>query len=129
MAYLIALLLSLTLPPVPPLTLQLNSTIFFEANHIPVEYRIHITPHKDNIYYVVGWINCPLLSNDEPDCKADPPLAERASWKPISQYTPSSFTEDWKDLEPGEYLAFVELFRAPDYRVARDELRFKVLEK
>ena len=81
-----------------------------------VRYVTRITPHKDNIYYCVGWIS------------EDAHVYERTSCQQLNGiYSPRTFYIEFKSLGLGNYEAFAEVYRAPNRLAGRARQAFRIL--
>lgn len=94
-------------PPAPPdntpLTLRILPLYQFEPG--TVSYRIRIQPHRDNIWFCMGW--------HSPNAG----VAIRTSCQQLNGiYSPRVFYQDYRALTPGTYHGFVDVYHAPYYR-------------
>lgn len=68
-------------------------------------YRIQITPHRDNIWFCMGWHS------------EDAAITNRTSCQQLNGiYSPRVVYQEYRALARGTYHGFVDLYRVPNYR-------------
>lgn len=99
-------------PDSPPLTLQVSPAQQFAPGI--VSYRIWILPHRDNFWFCMGWDNPTTLKS-------------RTSCQQLNGiYSPRVIYQDYRNLAPGLYRGFVDLYRVPNYRAHTATQTFQV---
>lgn len=81
-----------------------------------ITLTIHLTPHRDNIQLCVGYRNL-QDGGASMSCK-----------QATGEYTPITHTYIYKSLTPGEYEAFAEVYRVPQYLAGRIHVPFNVID-
>jgi len=119
-------MITLLLAALPILGLDLRPMVQFAPGRI--ETTIEILRHPDNVQYDHGWMLC---VDEACDLEENFAALRRSSVHLDGLYSQVHFYHSWRDLPPGYYLAFVDLYRAADgkvTRVARKTVPFRVLE-
>jgi hypothetical protein len=80
-----------------------------------VLYTIRIPPHRDNFWTCYGWDNLDTEKG-------------RTSCQQLNGiYAPRIFQQEYRNLEPGRYVGFLETHRVPNYIASIDTQNFVVL--
>jgi len=81
-----------------------------------IHLKITLLPDRDNIQLCVGYRNL------------DDASASTSCKQLTGQYTPKIHLYDYKNLTPGEYEAFAEVYRVPQYLAGRVHVNFNVID-
>ena len=90
----------------PPLWIEALPIHQFAPGHI--KYKIRVQSHRDNVALCFGY--------------NEPNKYRRSCMQLNGIYSPRSFWQEYHDLPPAKYEAFVQLFRAPN-RIAAQEIQ------
>ena len=98
----------------------------FQLQHasIPVQYKVRIRQHRDNVRYCVGWYLQEVAGTD------DHIRQYRRSCQQLNGiYAPSVLYHEYKNLAPGKYEAFASLYRVPNYLAGEDKQSFQIIAR
>mgnify|MGYP001615090307 CR=1 FL=1 len=110
------LLLSPTAPPSAAID-ETAPLVTLHIRHLApdhVAYRIAIFPHRDNVWFCMGWDNTTTLKS-------------RTSCQQLNGiYSPRIVYQEYKGLAEGCYRGFVDVYHAPHYRAATATYQFRI---
>lgn len=84
-------------------SVTLHITPLYQFERGKVLYTMRISQHRDNFWYCYGWENQTTEKR-------------RTSCQQLNGiYAPRIFQQEYRDLDPGVYTGFIQLYRAPNY--------------
>lgn len=110
--------------PNPVVLLEVRPQFQFEDARQPVDYRIIITPHRDNFWTCWGW------RLEEGEGTDDYIKQYRSSCQQLNGiYAPRVFYFTYRNLSPGKYIAFAEVYRVPNRIAGTITIPFQIIPR
>lgn len=105
-------------PDFPASDLTLTIVPAYQFAPGTVSYRAWITPHRDNIWFCIGWSS------------ENAGIASRTSCQQLNGiYAPRVIYQEYRLLGAGTYQGFIDLYRVPNYRAATATQAFQILAR